>query len=119
VKNVKIGIIGLGFMGTTHLGIYRKLPGVQVTAITDSIPQSEAADNKRCRMQHRRDGQLEKAGLERISVHEDALEMIRKSDTDIIDICVPTPEHKKYILESLKAGKHVFSENPCAVTCPR
>ena len=36
-KKVKIGLIGLGSMGSTHLDIYSKLNDVEVIAIADSI----------------------------------------------------------------------------------
>lgn len=112
MKNIKVGIIGLGFMGTTHLGIYRKLPGVQVTAIADVDPAKRSGDISSVVCNIGGTDNSKKLDLSGMAVYEDALEMIRKSDTDIIDICVPTPEHKKYIMESLKAGKHVFSEKP-------
>ena len=36
-KKLKVGIIGLGSMGSTHLDIYSKIKGVQVVAVADSI----------------------------------------------------------------------------------
>ncbi|MBT7170675.1 MAG: gfo/Idh/MocA family oxidoreductase, partial [Phycisphaerales bacterium] len=34
----KIGIIGLGMMGTTHLDAYQKTAGAEVVAIADKSP---------------------------------------------------------------------------------
>ena len=36
-NKLKVGIIGLGSMGSTHLDIYSKIKEVEVTAIADSI----------------------------------------------------------------------------------
>ena len=36
-NTLKVGIIGLGSMGSTHLDIYSKIKEVEVAAIADSI----------------------------------------------------------------------------------
>ena len=36
-KKLKVGIIGLGSMGSTHLDIYSKIKDVEVVAVADSI----------------------------------------------------------------------------------
>ena len=36
-NKLKVGIIGLGSMGSTHLDIYSKIKEVEVIAIADSI----------------------------------------------------------------------------------
>ena len=35
MKQVKIGIVGLGFMGTTHWGIYKGLKNAKIVALAD------------------------------------------------------------------------------------
>ena len=35
---VRVGVIGLGMMGVTHLDVYAKLQGVKVAAIADADP---------------------------------------------------------------------------------
>ena len=54
----------------------------------------------------------EKYGLEFVDITETTFEMIADGSLDIIDICVPTPDHSKYALAALKAGKNVFCEKP-------
>ncbi len=41
---IRIGIIGLGFMGKTHYGVYERNPEAQVVAIADSDPKRAAGD---------------------------------------------------------------------------
>ena len=35
MKNVRIGLVGFGFMGTTHWGIYKGMKGAEVVALAD------------------------------------------------------------------------------------
>ena len=35
MKDIKIGLIGFGFMGTTHWGVYKGIKGAKVTALAD------------------------------------------------------------------------------------
>lgn len=44
MKDVKIGLIGLGFMGSTHWRIYESLPQVKVVALADVDPAKRAGD---------------------------------------------------------------------------
>ena len=32
----RVGLVGLGFMGKTHLGVYQRLSNVEVTAVCDT-----------------------------------------------------------------------------------
>ena len=41
---VSVGIIGLGFMGTTHWGVYRGLAHARVAAIADVDPRKRRGD---------------------------------------------------------------------------
>lgn len=108
---VKIGLIGLGFMGTTHFGIYRNLPDAQVAAIADLDPAKRAGDiSKVCG--NIGEGEGAKLDLAGVAVYADAFQMIAEADVDVIDICVPTPWHHDYILAALAAGRHVFTEKP-------
>jgi len=36
MKTVNVGVIGVGFMGTTHIKAYLKIPGARVAAICSS-----------------------------------------------------------------------------------
>jgi predicted dehydrogenase len=34
---------------------------------------------------------------------------------DVVDVCLPTPLHSRYVIAALKAGKHVLTEKPFAL----
>lgn len=116
MKEVKVGLIGLGFMGSTHWRIYEALPGVKVTALADVDAAKRSGDVSKVVGNIGGGDNSAPLNMQNVTVYEDALQMIAEADVDMIDICVPTPLHKDYILAALKAGKHVFSEKPLCRT---
>ncbi len=112
MKEVKVGLIGLGFMGSTHWRIYDALPGVRVVALADVDAAKRSGDISKVVGNLGGGDNSAPLDMTGVAVYEDALKMIAETDADIIDICVPTPKHKEDILAALKAGKHVFSEKP-------
>ena len=112
MKEVKIGLIGLGFMGSTHWRIYESLPQVKVIALADPVSAKRQGDVSKVVGNIGGGDNSQPLNMSGVKVYEDGLEMIADTDADIIDICAPTPEHCKYILAALKAGKHVFCEKP-------
>ena len=116
MKEVKVGLIGLGFMGSTHWRIYEALPGVKVTALADVDPAKRRGDVSKVVGNIGGGDNSAPLDMTGVAVYEDALELIAQADVDMVDICVPTPKHKEYILAALKAGRHVFSEKPLCRT---
>ena len=112
MKEVKIGLIGLGFMGSTHWRIYESLPNVKVVALADVDPAKRAGDVSKVVGNIGGGDNSAPLDMTGVATYEDAMKMIAETDADIIDICVPTPVHCQYLLAALKAGKHVFCEKP-------
>ncbi len=108
---IKIGLIGLGFMGTTHFGIYKELADAQVVAIADIDPAKRAGDISKV-AGNIGDGPGSQLDMTGITAYADAFEMIANADIDAVDICVPTTAHCDYVIAALQAGKHVFCEKP-------
>lgn len=92
---MKIGILGTGF-GSYHAKLYHNMEGVELIKIFGRNPEKLA--------------QLEKEL--KVKGTCDIDEIIHDPAIDLIDICLPTKEHMHYIIEALKAGKHVFCETP-------
>ncbi len=112
MKEVRVGLIGLGFMGTTHFGIYQNLPQAKVVAIADGDAAKRTGNISKVVGNIGGGDNSKGLDLSGITTYADGLELIEKADVDIIDICVPTQYHLKYALAALKAGKHVFCEKP-------
>ena len=113
-NKLKIGIIGLGSMGSTHLDIYSKIKEVEVIAIADSI---QSRLNGSSKAEGNISGQAEGGvtGLSAIK-YLDGMELIENPDIDIVDICVGTDLHFTFVEAALSKGKHVLVEKPLART---
>ncbi len=110
--NLRIGLIRLGFMGTTHYGIYQNLPQAQVVAIADGDSAKRAGDISKVVGNIGGGDNSKGLDLSGIKTYENPLDLIADADVDVVDICVPTVYHLQYTLAALQAGKHVFCEKP-------
>jgi len=101
-KVVRVGIVGLGLVATSHLKGYLAHPSAEVVAVCDS-------DNSRAR---------QFADMHGIAEFYSSFEdMLENSDIDAIDIATPTFLHSVMTLKAAKAGKHVHCEKPfCRTT---
>ena len=110
----RVGLVGLGFMGKTHLGVYQRLSNVEVTAVCDTreenlnITSLSAGGNIRTP-----EGKID---LSKASKYSDYSKMLESGSFDYVDICLPTFLHAKYTVQALEAGYHVFCEKPMALT---
>ncbi len=112
---MNIGIIGLGMMGRTHYESYQEIDGASVVAVSDQNPTRAGGDLTGT------GGNVLKGGVSQLPMDKirgttEAAELIAMKDVEIIDICVPTPQHVELVVAALKAGKHVLCEKPLART---
>ncbi|MFA6815228.1 MAG: Gfo/Idh/MocA family oxidoreductase [Lentisphaeria bacterium] len=112
MKVVHVGIIGIGFMGSTHFKIYENLPGVKVVAIADCDEAKRKGDIRKVVGNIGGSDNTVPLDYKGMHVYKDGMDLIADPDVDIVDICVPTPFHCAYMLAAFKAGKHLFSEKP-------
>lgn len=112
--SIKVGVVGLGMMGLTHLDAYGKLEGVEVVALAD---RDEDRLNGKSQAGGNIEGQAE-GGFDYGSVRKytDAAELIADPALDVVDICLPTPAHVPFGIQVLEAGKHLLTEKPLART---
>ncbi len=114
MEKVRIGLIGLGFMGTTHLGIYKAMADAEVVAIADVDPAKRAGDISKVAGNIGNSDNSKPLDMTGIRTYADGFDLIRDPGIDIVDICCPTPYHADYIVAALNAGKNVFAEKPFA-----
>jgi predicted dehydrogenase len=94
---MRVGIVGVGFMGTTHAASWAETPA-QIVGFTAET-QNET-------------GKL--AAQYNAKVYPSLDEML--PDIDVVDICSPTHLHHEMALKAAAAGKHVVCEKPLART---
>jgi predicted dehydrogenase len=113
-RKVNVGVIGLGFMGVTHLKAYQQLKSARIVAVCDAVRSPV-------------DGILPGVGGNlrgpdtldlgrQVSVYRDPAEMLADPQVELVDLCVPTPLHVPLAVAALKAGKHLICEKPLART---
>ena len=102
MEKVRLGIIGLGNMGTGHFENVRtgSCPEFTVTAIADINP---------ARLE------FAKEQDETITTFDNADDMINSGLCDAILVAVPHYDHPKYAIAAMKAGLHVMVEKPAGV----
>ena len=115
MKQVKVGIIGFGFMGTTHFRIHSANPKSKIVAIADADEDKRKGDIRKVHGNIGGDVN-DFLDLTGIKVYEDGMDLINDPEVEEVDICAPTYLHAKFAIAALKAGKHVLLEKPAALT---
>jgi predicted dehydrogenase len=110
---LRIGIIGIGFMGMTHFEGARKLKGARVTAIATRNPKKLAGDWTSIQGNFGpRGGRVD---LSKVKKFADYQSLLADPDIDLVDICLPTDQHEKVVLAALAARKHTLVEKSIAL----
>ena len=110
---VRIGIVGIGFMGKTHWEAAQTVQGGRVEAICTRSEAKLAGDWSSIQGNFGgRGGQVDLSGIRK---YRDISEMLSDPEIDLVDICLPTALHKEAAIAAFQAGKHVLLEKPIAV----
>jgi len=111
---IKVGVVGIGFMGMVHYLTYEKMRGVKVTALCEKDESRLAGDWRGIKGNFGPAGK--KMDLTGISKHTSLEEMLSDESIDLVDITLPPSLHADAAVQALQAGKHVFCEKPMALT---
>ena len=95
---LKIGLVGLGGMGTVHLHNYDHIAGGKVVAICDISQSAKEIANQR-----------------ELLYYSNMNDMLAKCDIDVVDICTPTFLHADAVMTALRHDKHVICEKPLSL----
>jgi predicted dehydrogenase len=109
IDHVRLGIIGLGNQGSSHLSNFLKVPGVEVRALCDLVP---AKVDKGL-------AAVAKAGAPKPVTYTGGPEEWKRlcdSDLDLVFIVTPWELHAPMCLEAMRKGKHAATEVPMAPT---
>src|SRR5262245_15581174 len=111
---VRIGLVGIGFMGMIHYLAARKLADARVVALCSRDPKKLAGDWTGIRGNFGPPGTHMDPGDARRYEAFDRL--LADPDVDLVDICTPTHQHAPMAVAALRAGKHVLVEKAIALT---
>ena len=113
-KPVNVAVVGLGFMGVTHLRAYLANPKARVVAVCDGIrvPVNGVLAGVSGNITKSDDINL---GFD-VKVYRTSEELFADADVELVDLCTPTPLHASQVIGALNAGKHVMCEKPLART---
>src|SRR5271163_2230948 len=111
---LRVGIVGIGFMGMTHYLAYRKAKGAKVVAICSRDPKKRAGDWRGIQGNFGPPGEV--MDLKGIRAYERLDDVLADPTIDVVDLCLPPGDHAQATIATLKAGKHVLCEKPIALT---
>jgi predicted dehydrogenase len=110
---IRIGLVGVGFMGWIHYLAYKHLKGAKLAAVCSRDQQKLAGDWRSIRGNFGPPGeQVDLSGIKKFERIED---LVADPDIDLVDVCNPTLMHPDSAIAALKAGKHVLVEKAIAL----
>ena len=107
---VRIGIVGIGFMGYTHFEGARQLKSGRIAAICTRNQKKLSGDWTG--IQGNFGPPAGQVDLKGIKTYTDYNEMFADPDIDLMNICLQTEQHEAVAVAALKAGKNVLVEKP-------
>ncbi|HTG70467.1 MAG TPA: Gfo/Idh/MocA family oxidoreductase [Candidatus Udaeobacter sp.] len=100
MNKIKVGVIGNGFIGPTHIEAIRRLGFVEVVAIAERT---------------RENAEKKAAALNVPNYYGDYKEMLDNPTIQAVHNCTPNHTHFQINKDIILAGKHVLSEKPLAM----
>jgi len=108
LSDVRIGLIGSGFMGRTHSIAFREVAGVFDLPVNPVLEMLADIDDKTAKRAAHTLGYRRASG--------DWKALVADPEIDLVDITAPTAQHREMAIAALAAGKHVYCEKPLALT---
>ena len=110
IELVRIGMVGIGLQGGSHLENFLKIPGCRVTAVCDVRDQRTTWASQA----------IVAAGHPLPAVFakgpRDFERLCETADLDLVFTATPWEWHVPVMLAAMKAGKHAATEVPAAMT---
>ena len=101
MEKIKVAVAGLGFIGPAHIEALRRLPNVEVVAVSDVN-----ADDARQK--------ADQLGV--AHSYGDFSQLLQHEGVACVHICTPNFLHYEMAKAALEAGKHVVVEKPLATS---
>lgn len=95
---MRVGVVGVGYLGRFHARIYNDMPGVELVGVADT--NHETADRVASEYETR--------------AFYDPLALL--DEVDVVSVVVPTSLHRQIAIPYLEKGIHMLLEKPVAST---
>ncbi|MBW3555050.1 MAG: Gfo/Idh/MocA family oxidoreductase, partial [Gemmatimonadetes bacterium] len=110
IDTVRMGFVGVGHQGSAHVRNFLRIPGVEIVAVCDLVPEKVA----------RVSGWVTEAGRPAPSSYtagpEDYRRMVAEEELDLVFTATPWSLHAPVCIAAMEHGKHAATEVPMAVT---
>jgi len=114
---IGVGVIGLGFMGRTHVEAYARASEAghanRLVAVCDRDADRRAGRGGTGGNFETGEGELFDPA--RVRGCETVDELLADDDVELVSVCTPTDTHVDVAIRALEAGKHVLVEKPVAL----
>src|SRR6188472_2704008 len=101
---VRIGVVGCGGRGGSHVAAWPSLPNVEIVALCD-VDEAHIAEKLKT---------LESKGLKKPATYVDLRKLLEDKSIDAISIASPNHWHTLQTIWACQAGKDVYVEKPCS-----
>lgn len=101
MSDLRIGVVGLGWVAGAHIESFKKVSGANVTAV--------------CSRREHKEADLEAQFGTPLKAYTNYDSMLADPELDVIDICTPHPLHPEQAIAAAKAGKHLIIEKPVSI----
>ncbi len=102
MERVRVGVVGIGYMGKTHIEGMKAVEEAEVVAVADTGGFKEAAEETAARY-----------GIEAVDSVE---KLAERRDIDAVVITTPHALHAEHSIIALENGKHVLLEKPMEIS---
>ncbi|MCX6551737.1 MAG: Gfo/Idh/MocA family oxidoreductase [Acidobacteria bacterium] len=110
IDPVRIGYVGVGLQGSSHVQNLLHIPGVEIRAVCDIVPEKVA----RVQQWVVDAGQPKPEGY--ANGPEDFKRLCHRNDLDLVYTATPWEWHVPVCVAAMEAGKHAATEVPAAYT---
>ncbi|MFC1726696.1 Gfo/Idh/MocA family oxidoreductase [candidate division KSB1 bacterium] len=110
IKNVRIGYVGVGGMGSAHVANLMRIEGCEIVALCDIVP----AKVERWQKKFKDEGKPVPDGYTKGEY--DFKRLCERDDIDLVYTATPWIWHVPVCVEAMNTGKHAATEVPAAIT---
>lgn len=111
---VGVGILGIGFMGRAHYSAYQQVTGARVTAIATRDRNKWTGDWRGIGGNYGAAGS--QVDLTGVATYDGLDGLLSDPSVTLVDICLPTAQHRDAAIAAMEAGRDVLVEKPIALT---